>query len=448
MSKMMGMIALLFSLVTATAHAKALVVEEYFIHDPTQKHFGILAMNKQLTLDHPSPNGYEVYGPKGTRAILEKLGVEFVNIKMSRKAAPDYPSFVQVEATMREIASRYPNIMRLSSIGKSVQGRDLYVMKVSDNVATDEVEPEVKYISSMHGNEITGRELMLRFLEEIGQRYNAGDEAIVKLVNNSEIYIMPSMNPDGSELRQRGNANYADLNRDFPDFSSDPVNTPGSREVETKAIMAFQATRNFALSANFHGGAEVVNYPWDTASERHPFDRMVQELSRGYARLAAYIGNSHEFQDGITNGYDWYEVDGGMQDWSYHWYNDLQLTIELSNDKWPNYANIPRFYEMNREALVYFLDYAQRGAGFVLRTPGKSGSVKIYAVDAAGATTADLGSYNYTHSEFYKVLEPGRYRFVVEAKDSDTGALSTSEFMTTVAPGFSGENGNYTRLDI
>jgi hypothetical protein len=59
------------------------------------------------------------------------------------------------------------SIAQMFSIGKSHQGRDLWVVKISDNVQVDEVEPEFKYISSMHGDEITGRELMVFLIEDL-----------------------------------------------------------------------------------------------------------------------------------------------------------------------------------------------------------------------------------------------------------------------------------------
>ena len=98
--------------------------------------------------------------------------------------------------------------------------------------------------------------------------------------------------------------------------------------------MNWQLSRNFALSANFHGGAEVVNYPWDTIGDRHPLHDLVRQISLDYAAEIPSMRDSYEFPKGVTNGYDWYEVDGGMQDWSYYWHNDLQITVEVSEEKW------------------------------------------------------------------------------------------------------------------
>ena len=119
--------------------------------------------------------------------------------------------------------------------------------------------------------------------------------------------------------------------------------------------MKWQASRRFLLSANYHGGAEVVNYPYDTIPDKFPLFDLVRGLCVEYAQNAPYIGASKVFKSGITNGYEWYEVNGGMQDWSYHWYKDLQLTVEVSNTKYPDPSTIPYYYQQNRKALLAYI---------------------------------------------------------------------------------------------
>jgi predicted deacylase len=212
----------------------------------------------------------------------------------------------------------------------------------------------------MHGDEITGREVMMNLITHLAVNYGK-DDRITKLMDRFQIHIMPSMNPDGAELRRRSNANGSDLNRDFPDFStSDNQNTLEGRQPETIAVMNWQKKHNFILSANFHGGAEVVNYPWDTSPLKFPKDELVKELSLSYALSVPYMASSTVFENGITNGFDWYEVNGGMQDWSIYYHRDMQVTVELSNAKWPNYSDIEFFFSQNLEALLLFIENTEK----------------------------------------------------------------------------------------
>jgi hypothetical protein len=390
------------------------IQEELFIPGQRPEVVRELIQTGSVEIDHVSSQGFELYGSKGLSQYLDSKNIVYFDMKAINKSAfIDYPSFAQITQKLQLAAAKYPKIMKLMSIGKSVKGRDLWVMKISDNVMTEEVEPEFKFISSMHGDEITGRELTVSLIEEIGQKYGT-DSEITDLVNNTEIYIMPSMNPDGSELRQRANAKGVDLNRNFPDITRDTQSSPLGRQVESQHVMKFQSERQFALSANFHGGAVVANYPWDSKYDLHPLDGFIKELSLGYADRNPEMRNSREFHGGITNGAAWYVVRGGMQDWSYVWHNDLQITVELSDMKWPDYSNIPGFYKSNRDSMLYFMKEVHRGAGFKI---GRSGVAGTVAIQQTSPEAKNLGSFAFTGSEFYKVMPEGEYTFTITEKN-------------------------------
>jgi len=435
---------ILNSLFITSTFAGATIDEEVYITNPTKELVKLIQQNPSLNMDHMDKNGFELYGPKGTKQWLSDIGVSYReeshNHKNFDKDVLKYPSFEQVERNLKSYVALNPHIAKLISIGKSVEGRDLWVVKISDNVNVDEVEPEFKYISSMHGNEITGRELTQSLIKDIITAYGT-DKRITDLVNNTEIYIMPSMNPDGSKRQQRANAKRKDLNRDFPDWVSGDINSAKQRQVETKAIMKFQAERQFSLSANFHGGAVVVNYPWDSTSTRHPFDKLVKELSIKYADENPEMRNSRRFNQGVTNGADWYVLNGGMQDWSYHWHNDLQVTVELSSDKWPRYSQIPKFYKNNKESLLVYINEIHQGGGFKLMNSKKGGKVKIKKVLTNGQTE-DKGTYGFSKGEFYKYLSTGEYEFYVTTEGS-----SVTKKVSVFVDGSIKPNGNYVKVN-
>ncbi len=413
----------------STAHAVQTlpIQEELYVFDSGLHHIAQLEMSGSLIIDHVSRQGYEVYGPKGTTAYLDHLGLHSAPLpNLKGLGNGGYPTFEENTAKLQKLAANFPKLAQLTSIGKSANGKDLWVLKISNNAVVDQIKPEVKLISSMHGDEITGRELLMRLADDLLNGYGK-DQKITQLIDQTEIFLLPSMNPDGSLLRQRANAKGFDLNRSFPDFSTtDNQDRAAGRPPEVQAIMAWQSQHNFSLSANYHGGSIVVNYPWDTISDPHPLDNLVKTISLEYASKVPDMANSGEFNGGVTNGYAWYEVNGGMQDWSYYWHNDLQLTIEVSTTKWPAYGDIPGFYATNRDPMIQLLSRVHQGAGFSLQgMPQATGKVEVNQVLDNG-TEKSLGSFGFTHGEFYKVLEAGTYRYVVTTADGLRQSMATT----------------------
>lgn len=358
----MKLISLLFTLAfclqTNAFFEPKIIEESVWIEDRDGSILQQFSTHPEFVIDHVSEDGFELYGPLGTSKYLLSIGIDHQDIDADSFAAgANYPSFKEIESELKSLANHYQSNSKLYSIGKSEQGRDLWVMKLAkDAHIENDTRAAFKYIANMHGDEIVGRELMVRFIRDVLEKFEK-DERITRLLETTQIHILVSMNPDGAEYKRRGNARWVDLNRSFPDFSTrDNQNTTSGRPAETVAVMNWQSQYNFLLSANFHGGAEVVNYPWDTVATKFPHEALVKDLSLEYASNAPYIASSTAFENGITNGYAWYEVNGGMQDWSYYWYGDLQITVELSNRKWPSYDMIDYYYNQNREALIQFVE--------------------------------------------------------------------------------------------
>jgi carboxypeptidase M len=124
------------------------------------------------------------------------------------------------------------------------------------------LQPEIKYIGNIHGNEAVGREMLLHLIEHLLTGYDQ-DQEIRWLVDNTRIHIMPSMNPDGFAVSREGdclgvqgryNANGLDLNRNFPDLFKKDRNVA---QPEALAMEEWLRNNNFVLSACLHGGALV-----------------------------------------------------------------------------------------------------------------------------------------------------------------------------------------------
>lgn len=305
-----------------------------------------------------------------------------------------YHDYEALTEELQRLANDYPDIVQLESAGRSVQGRELWLLKISDNVAKDEDEPKLLYIANMHGDEVVGRELMIYLTRLLTSDY-AKAPRIRSLVDNAQIYILPSMNPDGFEARRRYNSRGVDLNRDFPDFTSDPYDTPAGRAPETQAVMALHARHQFVLAVNFHGGEVCFNMPWDTKpntqrEERFGDDPLMNSLARQYSDLNPTMrGNSGgSFDRGVTYGYEWYEVDGGMQDWAIHYRQSTHATVELSMSKWPNASGLPAFWSENQEPL---LQYLERGIfGVHLRVTDQGGGAIGNPIVRVSSTSRDV----------------------------------------------------------
>jgi hypothetical protein len=422
----LSLLLFLFLIFSTASYASYLAQEGVFIQDPERQYLPLLKAMKAYTVDVPNAQGYELWGPTGLQQWVQRNGIPFSSLKKIDKArASSYLTPEKVGEKLKSLAKTYPSILALSSLGKSNKKRDLWLMKINSPVNQGKFLPEFKYIANMHGDEIVGRELLVRLIEDLAKGYGQ-DTFITELLDNTAIYMMPSMNPDGAAKQTRGNGVGVDLNRDFPDFANHDTNTNRGRALETKLMMQFQNLHHFALSANFHGGAQVVNYPWDTIATPCPLEKLVQELSLEYASQNHDMANSYQFDQGITNGYAWYEVDGGMQDWSYYWYGDLQLTIELSNTKWPASSTINSYYQKNYRSLLSYLGRVHQGLGFQLPEKIK-GQVTIAKEESRGPHI--IGTYDFTEGVFYKVLEVGTYQVSLK-----TSAGKEYQFSARVDP--------------
>ena len=341
---------------------------------------------------------------------------------------------------MEKVHADYPHITRLYDIGESVQGRALKVIEISDKPGIHEVgEPEVKYVGNMHGNEVVGRELILHLSRYLCKNYDK-DPEIRRFIDNTRIHLLPSMNPDGYEraiegdyqgIRGRRNANHVDLNRNFPDYiylnGKTAKRSIENAEPETRALMAWITRTPFVLSANLHGGSIVANYPYDTdydSVRRYSAsndDDVFRFIAKSYSlthRTMARSGpacpgqrRGESFKDGITNGANWYPVNGGMQDFNYLRSNCFEITLELSCQKYPMAKDLKSYWNDNKYAMIHYLRQAHRGVKGVVSDEDGAGIPDARIVIGARkvVTTADDGDY-------WRILLPGKYTVRIEAE--------------------------------
>jgi len=285
-----------------------------------------------------------------------------------------YPTYSAYVAMMNGFENDYPAHCQTFNFGTLNSGRELLMLRI--NNGSPEGKPKFLYTSSMHGDETAGYVLMLRLADYLLSNYGS-DERVTNIVDKLDIYINPLANPDGTYYggnntvngSTRGNANGIDLNRNYPDPRVGQHPDGNAHQVETIAFMDLAVENQFIMSANFHGGAEVVNYPWDTWSRRHPDNNWWIMVSREYADSAQYYspsGYMTDLNNGITNGYDWYSVSGGRQDYMNYFENCREFILEISDIKTLPANQLPAWWTYNKASMLSYMEQATYGISGVI----------------------------------------------------------------------------------
>lgn len=378
---------------------------------------------------HVHGDSVEVYASGEEVKILQAAGFSFTisgkqpdssSFTFGNKGLGDYNDSASITVLLHHYANAYPQLTRLVSIGKSVQGRDLWALLITDNPALEEAEPEFKYVSTMHGDEPIGTELCLYLIDYLLTRYGT-DERVTRLVNETAIWFLPAMNPDGLDNITRHNAQGYDLNRAFPAypfhfekpfFDGGALSIDG-RTPEVRHVMNWTLEHSFVLSANFHAGALIVNYPYDEdppipsfTPAPTPDEDLIRELSLRYSRQNTRMYTEGDFPEGVVNGSVWFAIRGGMQDWHYRYTGCIDVTIELNEIKRPSPTLIPQFWDENRESMLTYLETVHIGVRGIVtnKTTGLPVWAKALVDDNPQPvfTDPDVGDY-------YRLLLPGTY---------------------------------------
>lgn len=112
---------------------------------------------------------------------------------------PRYLNYEELTNLFKKFIKEFPNLVRLHSIGKSVRGRNLWAIEIHSKVPNRTLlTPMFKYVANMHGDETLGRQLMIYLVQYLLYNYGKNDR-VTKLVDTIDVFIMPSLNPDGYE---------------------------------------------------------------------------------------------------------------------------------------------------------------------------------------------------------------------------------------------------------
>ncbi len=359
-----------------------------------------------------------------------------------------YPTFEGYVALMYQFEQDYPDLVEIVEIGESVLGRELLFAKISPNVQSRRPVPQFMYTSTMHGDETAGFILSLRLIHYLVTHYGVDDE-ITGLMDQVEIWICPNENPDGTYRYDnstvagatRGNINGVDLNRNYPN----PVNDPWhAQQVETTAMINFTDTMNFVMSANMHGGIELVNFPFDSWTS--PVNTHADHDWWEFV-MYEYVDTVHQYSppgymtgmgDGVTHGGDWYVIYGSRQDYFNYYKSCREFTLELSNIKLLPPHLLPDHWDWNYRSMLNYIRQSTFGIHGM-----------VYDNETGEPLLAELSipSYDSDGSEVWTALPHGNYNRPLLAGSYDL-RFTAGGYPTLDVEGVAVENYQTTRLNI
>ena len=298
---------------------------------------------------------------------------------------PEYYTYPEVVAELSQIETDHSSIAKVFSLGTAYEGRDIPGIKISDNVATEESEPEIFICSLHHAREAATVNIAMYIINQLTDNYGS-DQTVTDLVNGREIYIVPIINPDGkvyddsggsygSGLSWRKNRQPCtggigtDLNRNYS-YQWGGSGSSGSctnslfrgyspfDAPETAAVRDFFTAHpdiNVFLSYHAHGG--LVLWPWG-----YTYDPIADADDR---QVHVTMGQQYASYTGYTpqQGSDLYIADGTSDDWGYgSTQNDaipcFSFTIEVGNEFYPPPSVLPTMCADNYQGALYFIDCA------------------------------------------------------------------------------------------
>lgn len=331
------------------------------------------------------------YKLKALAGPPKRTGGHAIEPKDFPPADAKYHNYAEMNAEIDQRIAAYPNLMTKKVIGKSYSGRDIVAIKISDNVGTDEAEPEVLFTHHQHAREHLTVEMALYLLRELGAGYGS-DARIKKMVDSREIWIVPDMNPDGGEYdiatgsyrswrlnRQpnSGGRTGTDLNRNWGykwGCCGGSSGTPGSETYrgsaaesapEVKVVANFVRSRvvggkqQIKAAIDFHTYSELVLWPYG-----YTYNDTAPGLTQDDRDAHAAVGRKMAASNGYTpeQSSDLYITDGTIDDWLWGNQKIFSYTFEMYPSSgggggfYPPDEVIERETARNKDAVLQLLE--------------------------------------------------------------------------------------------
>jgi carboxypeptidase T len=359
----------------------------------------------------------------------QKAAVIKFSFPQNLAVAPDdkFKNPDEITDFVNDIHAKYPDITMIKVIGKTLEGREILALKISDNPTIDEAEPAILVNAMHHAREVMTPEITTDMIEYLATNYGQKDE-VTKWVNETAIWVIPMFNMDGNNKmwtedsmwrKNTRNDHGVDLNRNYPagwnscngssasTGAQDYRGTAAASEPETQAMMKFVTSVKPVFNISYHSYSEIVIYPFGCRPRKTPTTQAVE-------LIGAEIGQKIDYKPGTA----WellYNADGGDIDWMYTEHQVIPFVIEVNStsqgfhpsyDKWrdktvlrnrPGWMHL--FTRLNGPSLQGLVDAKDYQSIKILKA-GTSQELQTYKINPDGS--------------FYVILKAGTYDFSFE----------------------------------
>ena len=299
-----------------------------------------------------------------------------------------YHNYAEMTAALQQLAADFPDLINLFSIGESLEGRNIWALRfnpTAENGTSSSGKPGIVFMGGHHAREHLSMEIPLLLARHLAENFNR-DDTITRLLNARDVFIIPVVNPDGSEHDiETGSYRWwrknladneghrckgVDLNRNYSFMwgtggsSRNPCSdthmgpTPFS-EPETVAVKNFvEARPNLKILLSFHTYSELILYPWG-----HKYDAIEVARDReAYETMARTMSDWNGYTPQQSS--DLYIASGDTTDWAYGELGLFAFTFELSPSRWggggfyPGPDVIEPTFRANLRPVLYLIDLA------------------------------------------------------------------------------------------
>lgn len=319
------------------------------------------------------------------RGLLEMSFPTVQALDFPDKDAP-FHNYNELVEELMLLSDENPDIVTFGSIGRTAEGREIYMVRLGTEPALADQKPAVIFMGGHHAREHLSVEMPLMTAKYLVKEFRAGNPKVVGYLKSRDIHIIPAVNPDGLEYdvkdakykywrkNRRKNADGTfgvDLNRNYgfkwgtggssKNTSSDVyMGTQPFSEPETQAIKNYiENHKNISVLLTFHTFSELILYPWGHKYEGIENTRAKQVHETMAKTMAQWNGYTPQQSSEL------YIASGDTTDWSYGQLGIISFTFELDpkgsagqGGFYPGAGVIENVFKKNLNPILYLIDYA------------------------------------------------------------------------------------------